>query len=596
MLIFYNLTDIQIEDIDSINPEGLNLVKHTQGLKEDTSLFIVLKNSQFSHFSKQLILLNKLNFPITLLMDEFTSMELKSFLSSGVIKKVIISSKPERIAEIITDVKEGKNPPHFYFKEGSRGYQYSEFKKPIYKPTKKYKVALFLLPSWNFNFVPYGLSHISSSLKDEGYDVKCFDLNLKFWHFLKENKISAEKFETMSIWQDRTKFNKELGEIFGQFFLKHIKEVLDSDFDAFGFSAYDSNLFPIFDCLKYLKGNFKNKKTFIGGPSADVNFIKGLFNENLLDASVIGEGEITVKELIKAFEDNTPNPKIHGCVFSSEEALIPRKLTDINSINFPDYSDFDLLEYKIHALPVFFSRGCVARCTFCSETEFWERFRIKNIDRIVDEMKMSFDLYGINNFFVNDSLMNGSHKLLEMICNKIIEDRLDINFSGYCRIDNKLTDKLLTSMKDSGCRGISFGIESGSQKMLDLMQKEVQSSEIVPTLERTFKAGIPVNGCVMVGFPGEGWPDYFRTLFVVLKSKNLLNMLNISIFGLSHRSKMAQAPEKYKLYFDNQKGWVSKERFNSPYWLKIKFKLLKFIWSFKNEHSESYRWEYESEI
>ena len=155
--------------------------------------------------------------------------------------------------------------------------------------------------------------------------------------------------------------------------------------------------------------------------------------------------------------------------------------------------------------PVLSSRGCPYNCDYCAVNSIWKRkYRTRSIENIVDEIELLIKRYGVKEIhFEDDNLTLNRQRVIEL-CDEI--KRRNLKFSWACpngiRIDT-LDEKLLKRMKESGCYSISFGIESGSQKVLDDVHKRLDL-KIVPGVVRTArKVGIETKGFFIVGFPTD---------------------------------------------------------------------------------------------
>jgi radical SAM superfamily enzyme YgiQ (UPF0313 family) len=231
-------------------------------------------------------------------------------------------------------------------------------------------------------------------------------------------------------------------------------------------------------------------------------------------------------------------------------------------------------------LPVYFSRGCVARCTFCAETNYWVRFRVHTPERVIEMMRKSVNEFGITAFRFNDSLMNGSHRHLEKFADQVITSGMMIDFYGYCRLDKELTGELLAKLAKAGCKEVAFGMESGSQNVTDLMRKEVDVNNYVRILGDTYSAGIKALCCVIVGFPGETWIDFFKTVILLFRVRNFVDTLNVSVLSLGH---IRTADDEMMMLgiapgpVDTDR-WRSEDGKNTPRVREIRYWLLNALW------------------
>jgi radical SAM superfamily enzyme YgiQ (UPF0313 family) len=218
---------------------------------------------------------------------------------------------------------------------------------------------------------------------------------------------------------------------------------------------------------------------------------------------------------------------------------------------------------------------------------------VKRPENALHEIMHLSDRYKIRNFSINDSLMNGSHKLLLEFCESVIKMDFDIRFYGYCRVDKKLKQDILDKMAKAGCYSISFGVESGSRKILDKMDKGVKKEFILPTLRRASKAKVKVVCCFMVGYPGENLWDYLETFILIWRGRKIIDTMNLAIFQPSHETHMMAEPSKYNLISSEKHGWVSTEFWNSPFIQRWKYQLIRRFWSrYKNQRTSPGGWDY----
>lgn len=417
--------------------------------------------------------------------DEFLSLELDSF-------RVIYRNQDDKVDAIL---------PH-------KNYDLT------------YDVGIVLMPAWNNDFPPFGLAHLSSSLRGQGIGTLVIDANVEFWREIKRRNLSRVEFENLVLWIEKEKYIAKGKLIVEQMANQVLDQIERKGLKYIGFSLFQSNLFATEDILIQIRQRFPHLKTFIGGPSCTKGLANQWFQRQLIDGAVFGEGEYTIIDLVKFFQSG--NPKVvAGAWVKSGDDLIKgpdRTLAELDQLPLPNFDDFPVYHYHSFALPIFFGRGCVAKCTFCYETQYWKKFRVLSPAKIVDSMELAVQKYGLNLFQVNDSLMNGDVELLEAVADEILRRGLKVYYRGYCRLDKKLNQRIFDKLSRSGCKTISYGLESASQKVINLMRKGVQVTDYDRLIRETHQSGIACAVCVMVGFPGESWFDYFKTVWCLLKN------------------------------------------------------------------------------
>jgi radical SAM superfamily enzyme YgiQ (UPF0313 family) len=458
-------------------------------------------------------------------------------------------------------------------------------RKPL-PARSKAKVLLVLMPAWNNDFAPSGLAHIAGALGNADYPVEVLDLNWEFWRELKDRFENCSEYGNFLLWTNRERYEAEARPHLDSVFQNLEERLRSGDYSYVGFSLFETNVQASRDAFEMVRRTLPSAKIFCGGPSAELSwpfFGQGELEQSRIDAMVVGEGEVSVIDLLAHWDAGAPGSVSGVCLRGPDGRVLQggtRPLANINSLPIPDISQFNVYDYDHWSLPAYFSRGCVARCTFCQETAFWVRFRIASPERVLDMMKHAMRDYGITCFRFTDSLLNGSHRHLEKFVDQVIEQGLKIEFSGYCRLDGDLTGPLLKKMARAGCTQLAFGMESASQRVTELMRKEVDVRNYARIIRDAFGAGISVCCCVIVGFPGETWVDFFKTANTILRLGRFIDMLNLSVPTLTHISKSEKDMKMLGIHPEslNADEWRTSDGSNNPRLRLIRFWLLQFIW------------------
>lgn len=237
-----------------------------------------------------------------------------------------------------------------------------------------------------------------------------------------------------------------------------------------------------------------------------------------------------------------------------DKSTFPLKLTqpfneriNLNIHPIPNYSDFDTNDYKIpNGMISEFSRGCVAKCTFCQETHFWN-FRQRGYLSLVDELEHLNKQFGFNGVWFVDSLVNGSIKELKSFAEEVVKRELKIQWFGYARHDGRMDVEYLKLLKSSGCVALQYGSESGSNKVLEDINKRVTKEEMEQNFIDGHIAGVLANTSWIIGFPTETINDFVDTLTLIWRNRNtsIANIISETRFQIGSQTIVGQNPEKF---------------------------------------------------
>lgn len=245
-----------------------------------------------------------------------------------------------------------------------------------------------------------------------------------------------------------------------------------------------------------------------------------------VDIVVRGEGEITVQELAERLRNNSDLTAIKGISFKRKDGIISnpdREFMDLNQIDIElPYDLLDLPKYCLIGIPVHTSRGCPYRCGFCYNTAYNKRsWRHKSAERVLDEIKYVVKRFSCRevSFIWEDEFFIDVTRVRK-ICEGILQRGLKIRWVSFCRFNSfkKVDDDTLKLIERSGCQGLTFGAESGSQRILDeVIKKDITIDDVVTTIERLSKTNIPQVVSFMSGLPTETPADMKKTLNLIDK-------------------------------------------------------------------------------
>ena len=321
---------------------------------------------------------------------------------------------------------------------------------------------------------PFGLASIAQVLRDGGHDVEIYDIN-------------------------STRHPREA--------VGHYLSRLDADIIGVGglitTYAYLNFLIPL------LREKRKNIPIVLGG--GGITSAPEVFMENLRpDYGALGEGEYTMLELANGEDINN----ISGLVYYAGDKL---KFNSVRPLE-PDLDKFgmgaiDLLDMNKYAsmvkhndrvdreLAMIATRGCPRNCAFCYHI-FERSQRYRSVESVVDEMEYLIDKYKVESIMFTDELFTARKSYVMKFCEEILGRRLKIEWSCLSRVDT-IDEETMVIMAAAGCFRVGFGFESGSQRILDDMNKGVTVEQAATAHRLAEKYFRDVGGTFIYGMPGE---------------------------------------------------------------------------------------------
>lgn len=271
-----------------------------------------------------------------------------------------------------------------------------------------------------------------------------------------------------------------------------------------------------FEVAQMVKDYDPRIKVILGGAHATIMYKQILENYSSVDYVVIGEGEQTCLEIVQGLEPS----KISGLAYRENEKIVktaPRHYVEnLDDLPFPAWQLIDLSKYpargegivrginlaKETRVSVIFSRGCKGHCDFCSTWWIWKGWRHRSAKNMADEIEWLYKDFGVRHFNFADDAMTVDRQATIELCDEIINRNVQIVFNLATRTDC-VDEVLLGKLKDAGCYGVSYGIETGSPAILEKMGKEnnIKNSELA--IQMTKKLGLIVTALIMVGNMGE---------------------------------------------------------------------------------------------
>jgi radical SAM superfamily enzyme YgiQ (UPF0313 family) len=324
-------------------------------------------------------------------------------------------------------------------------------------------------PLTEFPSIPLGLAHIAAVLEENGVEVEVLDLLV--------SQYSEEK-----VYRRMAEFRPEV----------------------VGVTAVTMN-YPISSkILKLCKQVDENAVTVIGGPHVTFWAEQTLREAPWIDIVVRGEGEYTMLDIVRGKE----LPQIEGIVFRKEGDIVATAdrpwIENLDELPLPARHLFPLSKYRALSAggSLITGRGCPFNCIFCAGHRMvGRRVRLRNPRLVVDEMQLLQEL-GFEVIHVDDDLLTLNHAHVHAICDEILNRGLKIKWDAFSRVDT-LNREVAAKMKRAGCFCLVFGVESGSQEILDTVKKKISLEKVRQAVSLTNEMGMMPFASFILGLPGE---------------------------------------------------------------------------------------------
>ncbi len=344
-------------------------------------------------------------------------------------------------------------------------------------------------------YVPLGILCISAYLEQHAYENEVFDSTFSSFEILKQ-QLHAQQPDVIGIYTNlMTKLNV----------LKIIRFVKEQK-------------------------ELRHSKVILGGPEVR-NHINN-FLKSGADVLVLGEGEQTMLELVELFhlKSQTNLQEIQGIAFMNDQEEIvktpPRaNIRNLQELPFPNRKKVNLQLYfdawkNRHgesAISVSTMRGCPYTCKWCSRAVYGQTYRRRTARQVVEELASIQHEYTFDTIWFVDDVFTISHQWLREFVNELKRQRLHIRYECISRSD-RMNEEVIQLLQESGCFRIWIGAESGSQSVIDAMDRRVNVEQVRATIQLTKQYGIQAGTFIMVGYPGETDKDVQLTLEHLKKS------------------------------------------------------------------------------
>lgn len=345
---------------------------------------------------------------------------------------------------------------------------------------------------------PLGLAYIAGMLESHGHQVTIIDRDI----ILRKNNL------------DFNKTDEQTQKLINKF-----------DPQIVGFSATTPNISDVIHISRIIKNENPERLTVLGGPHATGEPELTLQRCPHIDVIVRGEGEVTALELA----NQTDFTKIAGITYRNNGKMISNPdrppCQNLDDLPFPARHLLDMRFYSrpsrfisrnlsLRTTSILTARGCPYRCNFCAgPLSFGGRVRFHSPERILKEIEELVSKYAIEALYFAEDMFLSNKTRARKILSLFKENNLDNKIKWFAQVKVNVGDEeLLRLMKDSGCVGVEYGFESGSQRILALMNKGTTVAQNLRAASLTRTVGLRYQANIIVGFPGETEKDFKETI------------------------------------------------------------------------------------
>lgn len=430
---------------------------------------------------------------------------------------------------------------------------------PVYVDyqTRNTSIIWVLCPEWSPSFPPFNLARLSGVAKSAGYESEILDINIEAYRSYMDtfrHDLSYPLWSPTSSWRwTGDSYWNDIHPHLESILQKKVDYILEKSPNIVGFTLYYINDKPSVWMMERIREKNPDIKFAVGGSNVQKGFFKTL---PIYDYVVAGEGEAAILDILDDIENN----KLRASTVFHVGKLNQR--LNINGMPMPDYESIDFTLYDIpNGVNTEFSRGCTAKCSFCEETHFW-KYRQRTAVDVLTEVEWLYYNKGTTVFWFIDSLVNGNPAELRAFCKAIDAKGLDIHWTGYARCDHRMDLDYFHDLKAGGCIMLNYGIESGSQNVLNDMHKGVTIEAMEMNLKNCKEVGIFAATNWIVGFPTETLQDFANSMTFLWRNRNY-NINNIAAgvgFAQGPETLTGQNPERFNLSpFKYMGFWITKD-------------------------------------
>ena len=433
---------------------------------------------------------------------------------------------------------------------------------------KAHDIVICSLPPYPIAALPAAPGILRGCVEQYGFTARTLDLNQ--YLYITECKKSKKKYtvvaDALTPFINFTQLPLDEQLATKKFIASAANKILELNPTYVGLSVFSSYMHKstYMLCLQ-LKALAPNIKIIVGGRGVDVPikqmnqdlglttkmrdmftpFCQYLTDINLVDYTIIGDGEDAIVKILQQIVDDSDD----------------RQTNDMFSVPVPNFDDYIFKDYGEGVLlPVTGSKGCVRNCEFCDVNKQYGKFKYRSGVDVANEMIALANRYHISNFFLNDSLVNGSLKAFtEFITvlaeyNQTATDKIIWSGQYISRPQSQVKREIYRLMKLSGANNMLIGVESGSNDVLKSINKKVTIEDVLDELRIFSEFGITCSTNIIPGYWNESWDNFLETIkflkdiYPYVKDGTVYNVSILLPLVIYDRTPLWDRREEYKLH------------------------------------------------
>ena len=420
-------------------------------------------------------------------------------------------------------------------------------------------IMLALPPPWGVDFPPLGLATLAGSLRNDGFTVAVRDLNIEWYEVCGETRRDYWKLENLKFWTKEGRLDEIIDFLRPQID-QFVQQVDQLGAPVIGFSTNESNL-PLAVALgKMVKEKVPDILVVLGGPGVHWQADRERIGHDAADLFVVGEGEITLAEVLRRIAADQNPTQLSGTVAWRDGQWLHgpdrKQIQNLDDLPDPDYSDLSLASYRTNEMPLMAGRGCINRCAFCNDHLMVPGYRSVSPQRLFEQVVRLRQKYGATAFTFNDLLLNANLPNLRRFCELVIESGQQIFWTGQAVVRSDMTADDFDLFKKSGCVSLVFGVESFADDVLRLMNKRFDAATTARVLKNAKDAGIETLINLIVGFPGESEESFDKTCDFIKKHHDLIDRVSaVSTCIVVAQCALEKDPEKFGIVLPKPEHW-----------------------------------------